>query len=65
MTVRQQQKLLSILWLGPQPERRFKGIPKDRFYWFRKECHWWFNGGGHTALLQQLKAWYRAAINRS
>ena len=45
--------------------RRFNGIPKDSFYWFLKECDWRFNGGGHTALLHQLKAWYRAAINRS
>ncbi len=45
--------------------RRFNGIPKDSFYWFLKECDWRFNGGGHTALLHQLKAWYRAAIHRS
>ena len=45
--------------------RRFNGIPKDSFYWCLKECDWRFNGGGPTALLHQLKAWYRAAINRS
>ena len=44
--------------------RRFNGIPKDRFYWFLKECDWRFNGGGHAALLYQLKSWYRAAVNR-
>ena len=45
--------------------RRFNGIPKDSFYWFLKECDWRFNGGGHAALLHQLKSWYRAAVNRS
>ena len=44
---------------------RSNGIPKDSFYWCLKECDWHFNGGGHTALLHQLKAWYRAAIHRS
>ena len=38
--------------------RRFNGIPKDNFYWFLKECEWRFNGGGHKALLNQLKSWY-------
>ena len=45
--------------------RRFNGLPKDSFYWFLKECDWRFNGGGHAALLHQLKSWYRAAVNRS
>lgn len=45
--------------------RRFNGIPKDSFYWFLKECDWRFNGDGHAALRHQLKAWYRAAVNRS
>lgn len=45
--------------------RRFNGIPQDSFYWLLKECDGRFNGGGHTALFHQLKAWYRAAINRS
>jgi transposase len=44
--------------------RRFNGIPKGSFYWFLKECEWRFNGGGHNALLQQLKVWYRFEINR-
>jgi len=44
--------------------RRFNGIPKDSFYWFLKECEWRFNGGGHKALLQQLRAWYRFEVNR-
>jgi transposase len=37
--------------------RRFNGIPKGSFYWFLKECEWRFNGGGHKALLQQLRTW--------
>jgi transposase len=45
--------------------RRFNGIPKGSFYWFLKECEWRFNGGGHKALLQQLRAWYHFEINRS
>ena len=44
--------------------RRFNGIPKDSFYWFLKECEWRFNGGGHKALLQQLRAWYRVEVTR-
>lgn len=44
--------------------RRFNGIPKGSFYWFLKECEWRFNGGGHKALLQQLRAWYYFEINR-
>ena len=45
--------------------RRFNGILRDSLYWFRKECDWRFNGGGHAALLRQLKSWYRTAVNRS
>jgi transposase len=37
--------------------RRFNGIPKGSFYWFLKECEWRFNGGGHKALLPQLRTW--------
>lgn len=37
--------------------RRFKGIKKDHFYWFLKECEWRFNGGDHKKLLNQLKHW--------
>lgn len=48
-----------------RPLCRFNGIPKDSVYWFLKECDWRFNGGGHAALLHQLKSWYRAAVNRS
>lgn len=44
--------------------RRFNGIPKGSFYWFLKECEWRFNGGGHNALLQQLRAWYRIEVTR-
>lgn len=44
--------------------RRFNGIPKGSFYWFLKECEWRFNGGGHNALLQQLRAWYRIEVIR-
>ena len=44
--------------------RRFNGIPKGSFYWFLKECEWRFNGGGHNALLQQLRAGYYFEINR-
>lgn len=44
--------------------RRFNGIPKGSFYWFLKECEWRFNGGGHKALLQQLRAWYHLEITR-
>ena len=44
--------------------RRFNGIPKDSFYGFLKECEWRFNGGGHKALLQQLRAWYRVEVTR-
>lgn len=44
--------------------RRFNGIPKGSFYWFLKECEWRFNGGGHQALLQQLRTWYRIEVTR-
>lgn len=44
--------------------RRFNGIPKGSFYSFLKECEWRFNGGGHNALLQQLRAWYRIEVTR-
>lgn len=44
--------------------RRFNGIPKDSFYGFLKECEWRFNGGSHKALLNQLKSWYQAEINK-
>ena len=44
--------------------RRFNGIQKDSFYWFLKECEWRFNGGGHKALLNQLKSWYQSEINK-
>jgi transposase len=44
--------------------RRFNGIPKGSFYWFLKECEWRFNGGGHKALLPQLRTWYRVEISR-
>jgi transposase len=44
--------------------RRFNGIPKGSFYGFLKECEWRFNGGGHKALLQQLRAWYRVEVTR-
>jgi transposase len=44
--------------------RRFNGIPKESFYGFLKECEWRFNGGSHKALLNQLKSWYQAEINK-
>ncbi|MGZ9133304.1 MAG: IS1595 family transposase [Nitrospira sp.] len=44
--------------------RRFNGIPKDSFDWFLTECEWRFNGGGHKALLQQLRAWYQVEVTR-
>lgn len=45
--------------------RRFNGISRGSFYWFLKECEWRFNGGGHAALLSQLKSWYHAEVNRA
>ena len=35
---------------------RFNGIPQDSLFWLLKECEWRFHGGGHNALLNQLKA---------
>lgn len=44
--------------------RRFNDLPKGSFHWFLKEYEWRVNGGGHKALLQQLRSWYCLEVDR-